>query len=150
MEILADKFNRKAQSIEGWTTGKDEELKQNDDLEEANLAGIQVTTIRKYILILIICVQALQKIHQTFETDLQAETSRVDGLAAIANELTYVIETKLVYYVMLYNSELNYHDCESVNKRLEDIRQLFANLQDLSEDRKMRIQVKSTILSKKC
>ena len=48
---------------------------------------------------------------------------------------------------MLYNSELNYHDCESVNKRLEDIRQLFVNLQDLSEDRKMRIQVKSTILS---
>lgn len=89
----------------------------------------------------------MQKIHQTFETDLQAENSRVDGLAAIANELTYVIETKLVYYVMLYNSELNYHDCESVNKRLEDIRQLFVNLQDLSEDRKMRIQVKSTILS---
>ena len=48
LEILADKFNRKAQSIEGWTTGKDEELKQNDDLEEANLAGIQVTTIRNY------------------------------------------------------------------------------------------------------
>ena len=49
---------------------------------------------------------------------------------------------------MLYNSDLNYHDCESVNKRLEDIRQLFVNLQDLSEDRKMRIQVIPYIILK--
>ncbi|XP_003386482.1 PREDICTED: alpha-actinin-1-like [Amphimedon queenslandica] len=108
LEVLAEKFSRKATNMEKWTSGRAEELQRNDDLEEANLAGIQ----------------ALQKIHQTFETDLQAETSRVEGLAAIANELT----------------ELNYHDSDSVNKRLEEIRQSFVDLQKLSEDRSTRIQ----------
>ena len=30
----------------------------------------------------------MQKVHQTFETDLQVEAARVEGLAAIAQELT--------------------------------------------------------------
>lgn len=109
---MAEKFNRKATNIENWASGRADELQRNDDLEEANLAGIQVCGISLlyicvhtctiyYCLCEIIffnfwiciyncvcCLQALQKIHQTFETDLQAENGRVEGLASIAKELT--------------------------------------------------------------
>lgn len=39
---MAEKFNRKATNVEKWTSGRAGELQRNDDLEEANLAGIQV------------------------------------------------------------------------------------------------------------
>lgn len=42
LEVLAEKFNRKAQNIENWMSGRADELARNDDLEEANLADIQV------------------------------------------------------------------------------------------------------------
>ena len=44
LEVLAEKFNRKATNMENWTSGRADELQRNDDLEEANLAGIQVRT----------------------------------------------------------------------------------------------------------
>jgi actinin alpha len=108
LEVLAEKFNRKAESIETWVGGKPPVLQRNDDIEEADLAGIQ----------------ALHKIHQTFETDLQAENGRVDGLADIANQLT----------------QLQYHNSQAVNDRLQSIRDQFVELQKLSEDRASRIQ----------
>lgn len=108
LEHLADKFNRKAKKIEAWTEGKAESLQEQDDIEQANLAGIQ----------------ALQKIHETFDTDMQAENPRIDSLADIAKELT----------------DLNYEGSDAVNNRLQAIRDVFASLEQLSADRSNRIQ----------
>jgi ppGpp synthetase/RelA/SpoT-type nucleotidyltranferase len=44
LEVLAEKFNRKAESIETWVGGKPPVLQRNDDIEEADLAGIQVNS----------------------------------------------------------------------------------------------------------
>ena len=42
LELLAEKFNLKAQKVENWTSGKIDELNRNEDIEAANLADIQV------------------------------------------------------------------------------------------------------------
>ena len=62
--------------------------------------------------------------HETFESDVGAETSRVDQLDVISKEL----------------ESLDYYDSPVVNRRLQNIRDSFANLQVLSDDRKRRIQ----------
>lgn len=68
--------------------------------------------------------QALEKIHKTFESDMEAENSRVNGLETIATEL----------------SELSYHNIDAINARVQSIKENLANLKQLSDDRRARIQ----------
>lgn len=53
---MAEKFNRKATNIENWASGRADELQRNDDLEEANLAGIQVCGISLLYICICVCV----------------------------------------------------------------------------------------------
>ena len=53
-----------------------------------------------------------------------AENSRVNGLESIANEL----------------SELSYHNIEAINDRVQSIKDTLANLKQLSDDRRARIE----------
>lgn len=53
-----------------------------------------------------------------------AENSRVNGLESIANEL----------------SELSYHNIEAINGRVQSIKDTLANLKQLSDDRRARIE----------
>lgn len=62
--------------------------------------------------------------HETFESDMSAEMTRVNQLESIAQEL----------------ESLNYYDCATVNARLQAIRDSFTNLQQLSNNRRERIQ----------
>ena len=62
--------------------------------------------------------------HETFESDMSAENTRVNQLEQIAQEL----------------ESLNYYNCSTVNARLQSIKDSFANLQALSDDRRERIQ----------
>ena len=73
-------------------------------------------------------VQALEKIHKTFESDMVAENSRVNGLESIANEL----------------SELSYHNIDGINERVQSIKDTLANLKELSDDRRSRIEAAIT------
>lgn len=68
--------------------------------------------------------QALLKIHKTFESDMAAENSRVNGLESIATEL----------------SELTYHNIDTINARLQSIKDNLDNLKQLSDDRRARIE----------
>lgn len=68
--------------------------------------------------------QALLKIHKTFESDMEAENSRVNGLETIASEL----------------SELSYHNIDAINARVQSIKDNLANLKQLSDDRRSRIE----------
>lgn len=108
LEHLAAKFEHKVANIEKWTQGQEERLTRTDDIENANLAEIL----------------ALDKIHDTYESDLQAEISRTDMLEAIATEL----------------SNLNYWKIDDVNARLHGVKGTFDNLKTLSSDRKAKIQ----------
>lgn len=108
LEHLAAKFNHKAGLVEAWAEGKDAQLTRNDDIEAANLAEIT----------------ALDKIHETFGSDLDAEMSRLSQLQAIATELT----------------ELKYYNSDAVNGRLEDLSGKFESLKQLADGRKERIQ----------
>lgn len=108
LEHLAHKFNHKASHIETWATGKDEQLARNDDIEAANLAE----------------VMALEKLHETFESDMQAEGVRVEQLEGIARELT----------------ELNYHKKDDINARMQSIKDNFSSLREQSDHRRERIQ----------
>ena len=67
---------------------------------------------------------ALEKIHTTFESDIVGENQRIEQLQSIAQEL----------------KDLKYHNCDSVDTRLQSIRDLFSNLQQLSDDRRERIK----------
>ncbi len=67
--------------------------------------------------------QALKKVHETFESDMSAEMSRVAQLESISQEL----------------ESLNYANSDSVNARLEGIKETLSNLQNLSNDRSARI-----------
>ena len=69
-------------------------------------------------------LQALEKVHETFESDMTAEMSRVKQLETISQEL----------------ESLNYYNCTAVNERLQGIRDSFDNLQKLSDGRRERIQ----------
>ena len=69
-------------------------------------------------------LQALSKIHKTFESDMEAENSRVNGLQSIAAEL----------------SELSYHNIDAINARMLSIRETLQNLGKLAEDRHNRIE----------
>ena len=108
LEHLAHKFNHKASHIETWATGKGEQLARNDDIEAANLAE----------------VMALEKLHETFESDMQAEGVRVEQLEGIARELT----------------ELNYHKKDDINARMQSIKDNFSSLREQSDHRRERIQ----------
>ncbi|XP_064403007.1 alpha-actinin-1-like [Halichondria panicea] len=108
LEHLAAKFEHKVGNTEKWADGKDEKLSRNDDIESANLAEIL----------------ALDKIHDTFESDLEAANSRITLLETIAAELR----------------DLNYVNSENVDARLQGVRDTFTNLKQMSDDRKARIQ----------
>ena len=77
-----------------------------------------------YVIFFFSLVQALEKIHKTFESDMEAENSRVNGLESIANEL----------------SELTYHNIDAINARVQSIKDTLANLKELSDDRRARIE----------
>lgn len=47
----------------------------------------------------------------------------------------------------MYSRELNYHDADAVNARLQGIRDMYANLSELSQQRADRIQVRKLIVS---
>ena len=64
------------------------------------------------------------KIHKTFESDMEAENSRVNGLESIAAEL----------------SELSYHNIDGINARVQSIKENLSNLKQLSDDRRARIE----------
>lgn len=108
LEHLAAKFDHKASNIEKWAADHPEKLSRNDDIESANLAE----------------ATALLKIHKTFESDMEAENSRVNGLESIAAEL----------------SELSYHNIDAINGRVQSIKDNLANLKQLSDDRRSRIE----------
>lgn len=62
--------------------------------------------------------------HETFESDVNAEMSRVTQLEHISQEL----------------ADLNYYNCAAVNQRLQSIKDSFTSLQQLSDNRRERIQ----------
>lgn len=108
LEHLAAKFEHKTTNIENWLQGKDTMLQRNDDIEGANLAE----------------VTALLKVHETFESDMDAEMGRVSQLESISQEL----------------ESLNYYNCQAVKDRLQSIRDSFSSLENLRDDRRERIQ----------
>uniref|UniRef100_A0A8C8GJE2 Uncharacterized protein n=1 Tax=Oncorhynchus tshawytscha TaxID=74940 RepID=A0A8C8GJE2_ONCTS len=67
---LAEKFQMKATSHQGWSVGKDSVLSQKD-YESCSLTE----------------VRALLRKHEAFESDLAAHQDRVEQIAAIAQEL---------------------------------------------------------------
>lgn len=69
-------------------------------------------------------LQALEKVHETFESDMEAELARVGQLERIAQEL----------------ESLNYYNSAAVNQRMQGIKDSFSNLQQLSDNRRERIQ----------
>lgn len=62
--------------------------------------------------------------HETFESDMNAEMGRVGQLEGIAQEL----------------QALTYYNCAAVNQRMQSIRDAFSNLEQLSDNRRQRIQ----------
>ncbi|XP_057214251.1 alpha-actinin-2-like isoform X4 [Triplophysa rosa] len=70
VEHLAEKFQQKAATHEGWAKGKDQLLSVKD-YEKASLTE----------------VRALLRKHEAFESDLAAHQDRVEQIAAIAQEL---------------------------------------------------------------
>lgn len=68
--------------------------------------------------------QALEKVHETFESDMMAENTRVSQLEAIYQEL----------------NSLNYYNSAAVGERLQAIKDTFTNLQSLADNRRERIQ----------
>ena len=73
---------------------------------------------------LIVSLQALEKVHETFESDVEAEIARVGQLERIAREL----------------ESLNYYNVGAVNQRMQGIKDSFSSLQQLSDNRRERIQ----------
>lgn len=70
LDHLAQKFKHKADTHEGWTSGK-EQMLQSQDFRNCRLYE----------------VKALKKKHEAFESDLAAHQDRVEQIAAIAQEL---------------------------------------------------------------
>ena len=62
--------------------------------------------------------------HETFESDMDAEMGRVSQLESISQEL----------------ESLNYYNCQAVKDRLQSIRDSFSSLENLRDDRRERIQ----------
>ena len=62
--------------------------------------------------------------HETFESDMDAEMRRVSQLESISQEL----------------ESLNYYNSSAVKDRLQSIRDSFSNLENLRDDRRERIQ----------
>lgn len=86
----------------------------------------------------------MDKIHQTFQTDLEAEKKRVEALQGIATELRFVtciVTCVLHIYTLLSCSSLNYSDSEGVNSRLSALETAMSELQEASDNRKQRIDV---------
>ena len=108
LERLAATFERKANVLEKWVEGQDEPLKSNDEIVAADLPE----------------ANALLKKLETFESDLEAHSDRLDKLDSIIKELT----------------ELNYHRVDAVTERKQGIHDRFDQLRDLSAERKARIQ----------
>lgn len=74
LEHLAQKFKHKCDTHEDWTRGK-EEMLQSQDFRQCKLNELK----------------ALKKKHEAFESDLAAHQDRVEQIAAIAQELKYVV-----------------------------------------------------------
>lgn len=108
LEHLASKFDSKAQKVEAWALSKDKDLENMEDIENSNLAEII----------------ALEKLHETFQSDMEAENNRIGQLEGMAKELT----------------DLNYYAADTINARMQSIRDTAANLQQLSDTRRQHIQ----------
>lgn len=74
LEHLAQKFKHKADAHEEWTAGK-EEMLTSQHFRQCKLNELK----------------ALKKKHEAFESDLAAHQDRVEQIAAIAQELKYVV-----------------------------------------------------------
>jgi len=88
LEHLAARFNHKASNLEAWMAGKTEQLAQRDDVESASLAEALASCL--FVSdgnTMLYHLQALLKIHETFDTDLEAHKSRIGLLTDIAREL---------------------------------------------------------------
>ncbi|KAL5463195.1 hypothetical protein EMCRGX_G032073 [Ephydatia muelleri] len=107
LELLAQKFEHKASKLDAWNTGKDQPLIRTDDIDQANLAE----------------VMALEKQHDTFNSELAAQEARLSQLSVIANELR----------------DLKYSKADAIDSRIESIGQSLASLKQLSADRNARI-----------
>ncbi|XP_056626860.1 alpha-actinin-2-like isoform X1 [Triplophysa dalaica] len=120
VEHLAEKFQQKAASHEGWAKGKDLLLSEKD-YENASLTE----------------VRALLQKHEAFESDLAAHQDRVEQIAAIAqelNELDYqtagVINERCQWMCDLWDqlgtlTQKRREALERTEKLLETIDQLF-------------------------
>ena len=131
--------------------GKDETLEATEDIEGSNLAEIMVSQCLPHLCIVRIsappplyhaclplslspplyptCLplsppQALQKIHETFQSDIEAENNRINQLEALAQEL----------------NDYQYYNVDAVNARMQSIKDTAAHLQQLADTRKQRIQ----------
>jgi actinin alpha len=107
LEHLAATFDRKARALESWAQGQDAPLQQDEDITAADLAE----------------ANALLKKHETFESDLEAHSSRLKQLSSIIGEL----------------QSLNYHDVDGVSAREKTSSDRLQELQSLADDRKARI-----------
>ena len=45
LELLAQKFEHKASKLDTWNTGKDQPLIRTDDIDQANLAEVMVSSL---------------------------------------------------------------------------------------------------------
>lgn len=106
-ESKAQRFNTKATTHESWTNGQEEELAA-DDYSNTNLAG----------------VQALQKKHEAFQSDLAAHEARVQEIGTLANEL----------------DELRYYDADAVNDRYATIYETWQRLVELTYQREAALK----------
>ena len=59
--------------------------------------------------------------------------------------MSSIQSTILLLYCRVIFRELNYHDADAVNARLQGIRDMYANLSQLSQQRADRIQVIDSI-----
>lgn len=108
LEMLASKFDSKSTKVEAWAVGKDTALENTEDINSSNLAEIM----------------ALQKIHETFQSDIEAENNRIGQLETIAQEL----------------NDYQYYNSDAVNAKMQSIKDTVAHLQQLADTRKQRIQ----------
>ena len=107
LELLAQKFEHKASKLDTWNTGKDQPLIRTDDIDQANLAE----------------VMALEKQHDTFNSELAAQEVRLSQLSVIANELR----------------DLKYSKADAIDGHIASIGQNLASLKQLSADRNAHI-----------
>jgi Ca2+-binding EF-hand superfamily protein len=108
LELLAAKFDAKASKVEAWAAGKDDALIVTEDIDSSNLAEIM----------------ALDKIHETFQSDIDAENNRIAQLESLAREL----------------SDYQYFHADDVNARMQSLKETVAHLGGLAAARAERIK----------